>query len=80
MQVDALDISPFCSPTGLRSQQQEQGGSRGAAASPTYQLIAMSHHSGRVEGGSVIRGLNRERKGDASGRFLSDKQGGWMRF
>ena len=43
LETDALDLSPFCNPAGLR-QQQAHGG-------PVYQLLSMSHHSGSLEGG-----------------------------
>ncbi len=46
--TDALDLTPYCSPHGARSQVQT--GCNGGAG-PVYQLLAISNHSGTLEGG-----------------------------
>ncbi|KXZ48162.1 hypothetical protein GPECTOR_30g258 [Gonium pectorale] len=44
---ELLDLSPYCSPLGLRGLAVR---GRGPVA-PVYQLVAVSHHSGSLDGG-----------------------------
>lgn len=41
-----LDLVPYCNPLGLRELAV-----RGRPVAPAYQLVAVSHHSGSLEGG-----------------------------
>ena len=81
LDVDALDLSPFCNQAGLRLQQRQGwppapshtshtsvAAAGGGAALPVYQLTAVSHHSGSLEGGHYT----------ASGRSAAD--GSWYSF
>lgn len=46
LEVDRLDLTAYCNPVGLRGQFKLNGGCQ-----PIYQLIALSHHSGSLDGG-----------------------------
>ncbi|KAG2435535.1 hypothetical protein HYH02_011829 [Chlamydomonas schloesseri] len=56
---EPLDLTPFCNPLGVRGLcvgGAGSGGGRGRSGTstpvtPQYQLIAVSHHSGSLEGG-----------------------------
>ncbi|GAX74474.1 hypothetical protein CEUSTIGMA_g1923.t1 [Chlamydomonas eustigma] len=62
VEVDNLDLGPYCNIMGLRALQRD------IAISPNYHLIAISHHSGTLEGGHYT----------ASGRSAAD--GAWYNF
>ncbi|KAG1678380.1 hypothetical protein FOA52_015146 [Chlamydomonas sp. UWO 241] len=70
-----LDLTAFCNPEGLRAQAGGTGGpgavGGGFAAGlpPVYDLIAVSHHSGSLEGGHYT----------ASGRSAADSHS-WNAF
>jgi len=62
-----LDLSPFCNQDALRAQAGGGGGLPGGGFAcgvpPVYELVAVSHHSGSLEGGHYT----------ASGRAAADE-------